>query len=532
MIESVPGAHMNTMFPLNPGMFIRPLVVPLSAWTGHVPFGSWLIHAIRPKMLVELGTHKGTSYLSFCQTVQEATFDTRCYAVDTWEGDEHAGEYGKTVFDELNEYHQKHYAGFSQLLRMTFDEATTYFADGTVDLLHIDGLHTYEAVRHDFESWLPKLSDGAVVLFHDTNVKERGFGVWKFWREVSTRYPSFEFGHSHGLGVLVVGARSRPLLESLTVEAGSTQAEYINRLFEFQGARLKADFDVGNLLKSLRESHEQISDLFKVVADRDEQVRAGISEIASRDELVRGLSASVQGIADIVSERSDLIRADIQHINHGMNSSGESVVVQYGSLLGRMDGFGVTIAAAVADAAGSTDSRVEMLFDQLKIDTLAAQSKIDALAASLKFDEVHAAVELLRARIESASAELSASFATRLGEQSAEIRSLVDERHRQLAESDDRLLDIARNGFAQGASLGEELSRLASDVKGELELEQDAVRSISARLESISQRLDMLSTDSQINMREIMEVQSALRRRFMWSPWKRLKVFLSPGRSG
>ncbi|MDW7756482.1 MAG: class I SAM-dependent methyltransferase, partial [Desulfuromonadales bacterium] len=174
-----------------------------NAWVGHLPFAAWLIKRLRPTIFVELGTHSGNSYFAFCQAVVEDGLPTKCYAVDTWQGEEHAGFYDEEVFRKVNAQNHENYEKFSRLLRMTFDEAVDYFSDGSIDLLHIDGLHTYEAVRHDFETWVPKLSPGAVVLFHDVNVRERGFGVWKLWEELKKKYSNhLEFMHSHGLGIL------------------------------------------------------------------------------------------------------------------------------------------------------------------------------------------------------------------------------------------------------------------------------------------------------------------------------------------
>src|SRR5262249_26920104 len=49
------------------------------------------------------------------------------------------------------------------------------------------------------------LSDSAVVLMHDTAEKFKDYGVYRLWAELAAEFPSFEFPHGHGLGVLGVG---------------------------------------------------------------------------------------------------------------------------------------------------------------------------------------------------------------------------------------------------------------------------------------------------------------------------------------
>ena len=210
--------------------FWPPLHLVESAWLKHGPFAFWLTEVLQPRILVELGTHNGFSYLSFCQAVRRLKAETSCFAVDTWTGDDHAGHYGEDVFARLNATNEENYPRFSHLIRDLFDDALPRFSDGTIDLLHIDGRHTYKDVLHDYETWHPKLSERAVVLFHDTRVRERDFGVWQLWAELSRQYPGFEFEHGHGLGVLAVGhsipAGLRDLIEATPEERTAIRTVY------------------------------------------------------------------------------------------------------------------------------------------------------------------------------------------------------------------------------------------------------------------------------------------------------------------
>jgi hypothetical protein len=173
-----------------------------STWVDHLPFGYDLVGALRPEVIVELGTQSGLSYFCMCQSVREHGLSTRTYAVDTWKGDLHTDPYDREIYDQVVAHNAEHYADFSTLLPMLFDEALEHFSGASIDLVHIDGYHTYEAVRGDFEKWYPKVKPGGIVLFHDIAARLRDFGAWRFWTEASREHETFAFRHGFGLGVL------------------------------------------------------------------------------------------------------------------------------------------------------------------------------------------------------------------------------------------------------------------------------------------------------------------------------------------
>ncbi len=205
-----------------------------SAWLGHGPFALWLVSQMKPKVIVELGSHQGYSYFAMCQAVREQNLPTRTFAVDTWQGDEHAGFYDDTIYKTVQRKNEE-YKDFSTLLRMTFAEAVDKFEDNSVDLLHVDGRHFYDDVKEDFLTWAPKLSKSAVVLFHDTEVRKDDFGVYKFWPEVSEGRPAFNFLHSHGLGVLFWGPEIPEGLKDFAENVGNEKfvADTRARFFRF-----------------------------------------------------------------------------------------------------------------------------------------------------------------------------------------------------------------------------------------------------------------------------------------------------------
>lgn len=303
-----------------PSIFRTPGWLPESTWHMHIPFAFLLMDLLRPGRLVELGTQKGASYCAFCEGAAAFGTGTRLSAVDHWDGDHQTGAYARDTYDVLRAHHDPLYGGFSTLLRESFDDARPRFADGSIDLLHIDGLHTYEAVRHDFETWLPKMSRSGVILMHDTEVRTGDFGVWRLWPEIEARYPTLNFPFGYGLGVVAVGEEVPDALLALCRLAPSDRerlyglfqalGDRVRLLHELQVAVRNAETHWENGLQMQRVYNEYKAGAEEQIEAAMAQYRALLAQLTAAQQNPAVLRVGEAGGADVMTPVSNPLNPD------------------------------------------------------------------------------------------------------------------------------------------------------------------------------------------------------------------------------
>lgn len=281
---------------INPNLAVSP-------WSGHRQFAYDMIEYLKPERVVELGTHYGCSFFAFLQACKDFNLDTQVIAIDCWEGDEQAGFYGDDVYNTVEKTVKEYFPQQnSKMIRKYFKDALGDVEDESVDVLHIDGLHTYEAVTEDFNTWLCKLKPDGVVLFHDV-ASILNYGTNDFWREICEKYKeTFHFEHSWGLGILF------PKGDRLYREFVAENMEDKIPLYTY-----KAEYEL---------CRRQLEDHVKMVQDRDAAIKSNEAMINERDEAIKKCEAmiddrdkTIKSCEAMIQDRDAAIKSNEAMIN-------------------------------------------------------------------------------------------------------------------------------------------------------------------------------------------------------------------------
>ena len=268
-------------------------------WEGHRDFAYDLLHFVRPARLVELGSQYGCSLFTFCQAVRDFKLNTEINAVDMWSGDIGAEITGEEVYALVQKTAATYYPEVNlHLFQMRFDQALPDFADESIDILHIDGGHTFEDVERDFTTWLPKLKENGIVLFHDV-YSPIDQGSCDHWEKTKKEYDCyFEFTHSCGLGVLF--PKGRYWYDKLEA-AGFFK--YYKDLYFYRSKYKYTQARFDELKGLYEERYQAIERQSKMIDERD-------ARIAADEKLVAEKDAAIANQSKMIDERDARIAAD------------------------------------------------------------------------------------------------------------------------------------------------------------------------------------------------------------------------------
>lgn len=175
---------------------MRDIETIVSAWKGHRFFAEWLVATMRPAQIVDLGVDYGYSTLVFANAARANGFGT-VTGIDLFEGESMTGF--RNTHANILEWIKALSLQNTKIIKGDFYEISLSWKR-PIDILHIDGFHSYNAVYNDFISWNGFVKEDGIILFHDIHVPNPEFEVINFFRTLSEGYKLY-FLESYGLGI-------------------------------------------------------------------------------------------------------------------------------------------------------------------------------------------------------------------------------------------------------------------------------------------------------------------------------------------
>ena len=169
-----------------------------------------LVRERRPRTVVEIGTDKGGTLFAWCQL---ANPEALLVSIDLPKG-LFGGGYSWRDARRFRKFFTQPDQRLYALRRDSHDPKTVRRLQGilageAIDFLMIDGDHTYEGVKRDWELYEPLVAPGGLIAFHDILTHEFQAerpvpcDVDRFWEELAPRHETAEFtkpGDDRGYG--------------------------------------------------------------------------------------------------------------------------------------------------------------------------------------------------------------------------------------------------------------------------------------------------------------------------------------------
>jgi len=169
-----------------------------------------IISLIRPRTILEIGTAKGGGLFLLGKIAEPNATIISIDLPGGKFGGEHFPSWKETIYESFGSTSQK-----IKLIRAdshdenTVKEITNLIGNNQIDFLMIDGDHSYDGVKKDFEYYSSLVSEKGIIAFHDINEEyNEGVEVYKYWQKIKPEHESFEIienqkGLGFGIGIII-----------------------------------------------------------------------------------------------------------------------------------------------------------------------------------------------------------------------------------------------------------------------------------------------------------------------------------------
>lgn len=173
------------------------------------------VRGLDPQVIVEIGTFKGGTLFIFCR----ASRPRLVISIDL-PGGNYGGGYDRRRARLHREFLYDRPGVAMHSLRLDSHAPATavaldnLLAGRPIDFLYIDGDHSLDGVRADFETYGARVRPGGLIALHDIATHRDDHEVWRLWPELQQRFAteSLVVNPRGPMGIGIVEVGSKPLI--------------------------------------------------------------------------------------------------------------------------------------------------------------------------------------------------------------------------------------------------------------------------------------------------------------------------------
>ncbi len=283
-------------------LFWRAGYVADSQFLEHIPLLFWIVENARPGTVVSLGVADAVPYFAACQAIDKLNLEAVCFGIEMQ---------GETDLDAITAHNRQNFQDFSEIVSGDRSRLESALRNVTIDLLIVNEPLTQALGDEIDQSWLPLLSENALVLFAKGG--DDAF-LPKYADRVAMNGGVFTANVSGGPRLALRGDEHDERLMRLTrLVPGKTGYMSVRNVFTRMGELHRTSFEISQATSNLGDTRKQRDKAIRDLKAKDDQlteVTSHLKETAAQIAILRSeefdSKTALEAFKSDLAEKADM----------------------------------------------------------------------------------------------------------------------------------------------------------------------------------------------------------------------------------